>query len=1377
MKEDEATPTVSLQLRGAPTEIPGRTVPFVQINKGCITISIAKTTTSALVDTGASLSVIKRDFLDTLFLPENVKAGQKCHCRVFLADGSTVFIRKKVKLTFQIGHQEFSNEFKVMDKMDRPVILGVDFLSKYRASIKFDEEQMKTKPRTIRAVKNITLPPWAEVTLTGRVVSELSYDKESIGICENLDRGTEANIPFLVKKSLVTPQCNNKHVPITLLNTSHSYRRVKKGQILALYQPVDFDNLIPLRQQTNMSTDNVNSLSANPVLSKLEQEATNSNRQSGYADKSYINYTHPNCILNPQQQQQLEALLRRYSDVFVGTDGKLGLTSEVQHNIQLQPNSEPVSVLPYRQSPKKKALMREIIREQLHQGIIEEAGPGEWSSPAFLVPKASGEHRLVVDYRGLNAQTINQSVNIPRVDDTLDSLGQAKPRFLSCLDLQSGFHQVPIHPGDRDKTAFLTHDGRYHYKVLPMGLKNSPRSFQVLMDLVLAKVRFRIAICYMDDIVIWSQTFEDHMNHLEQVLILLRKANLKLKRKKCTFGVDRLRYLGFMIHEQGISPCEDKVEAIKSFPIPQNVRQVRSFVGMAQFYRKFIKDFATIARPLYNLMKAHVKFSWTNDCQLSFETLKGALCSDDILIYPDFSKRFIVATDASDMSIGATLCQYHDNDTLRPVAYAGRSLNKAEKNYSVTHRELLAIVWACEHFKVYLQDEEFDLYTDHSALSYINKQKHLNQRLARWQLFLQQFNFVPHYIKGKLNVIPDALSRRTYDHDHTDADDKIDAFPDLASISIDAVQRNRVRFQTNLPVHETPVHTPNQFKKSFALKSILKNRHCYSITAPLPGQANVHAITRSNTNTNTAVKPPTSNIQSKYTKGNTRKTNGKQNGNTTFKANTPTHTKTRKRISDIIMDKANKVIELLTADNSFNLSSSSLRREQKHDDFCEEMLNFLKHGRQPDDPVAARNILLAQDQYMEVDGVLFNIGSKSLDGSVKARLVIPRSLQKTLMEFHHDSSFAGHMGIGKTLGFMRERYYWPTLNKDVRTYIRSCHKCLSTKKPRNLAVPPMTLKAPSPYPFSCVCLDTLECTTTERGNRYIQVVVDYNTRYVICWPTSSMTADALAREFLDHVICRMGAPQTLITDNGSAFISNVFKSMCKMYKIEQRFSSVFRPQTQGITERMNQTILSSLRTLVNQKQSDWDLHLQPLTFAINSTEAYALGYSPFFLVHGRNPPSPVEINQAQPFDLPKTVKDHLVDLLQVQEIANDYAQKKLAEIQKQMKERHDVKAKNFEFEPGDIVYVYIPRIQDKGTKLKLAPCYHGPMVIVRMSTPATAYLRRLGDGHYFKKSVHISRLKKAHLRDKGTFMKQVISDPAHLPSATETFISDTALQS
>ena len=1358
--------------------VTGRVEPF-HIVRGCLKVAIGDKTVPSLVDTGASISAIKKSFLDKLVGLTN-PVYMPCSVSVFLADGSCTVSSECVTVSFVIGSTTFRQNFKILEQLSRPIILGVDFLQTYEANISFsDTKSLKQTTQPIVALKSFTIPPFSEATFRAKVVSATHYDITDIGICENWDRGDQQQIPYLVKKTLVTPNEFND-VMMSLLNCSPKYRRIKRGAVVALYVPQNIESLVEIGAPHSAPNVKVDS----------ELYLNDPNVENTMYVKELIRPPKPSCAsqanskMTASQAAEMDLLLERYSDAFVGKDGQLGLTNLVTHNILLKEDAVPFTQAPYRQAPKKRDEMSRAVEEQLRQGVIEPTDTGEWSSPAFLVPKSDGTSRVVIDYRRLNLCTKAQFANIPRIDDTLDLLGQTKPTFFSSFDLQSGFHQVPIREQDRDVTAFTTHEGRYRYKVLAMGMKNSPRCFQSLMDLVLNKVKYKSAFAYMDDVICFSRDFQSHLQHVEEILQLLQKANLKLKRSKCVFGVDSLKYLGFIINEKGITPCNDKVKAILSFPTPRSVRDVRSFCGMAQFYRKFIQNFAGIARPLYDLLKGKVKFGWSPTCQTAFDILKKALTGCDIMVYPDFNRKFFLATDASDISLGATLQQYDDKGNLKPIAFAGRSLKPAEKNYTVTHKELLAVVWSVEYFRVYLESARFMIQTDHAALTFLMKQRHLNQRLIRWQILLNAFDFDICHVKGKLNVIPDAISRRTFDETSTPADKRIDDFltcmslsrrvdfdPMVSIIEIEPGQKGDVTVRhaplqsmmaagarRDKCVHFDPgpamvIHFNNQVP---ALTVIRPGRAC--LVTPEKGcmrPAIISAVTRSETKS----LPHQVVCRKQDAPARTHPVGKVPRGDTP-----PTKTKPNKRTL-----KKHKV----NPADPLDLSIPSLLKLQKDDPTCVALHGHITSNVLPEDPAMRRWVSVHSEKFVIIQGVILEISLLDTLGKPIGRPVVPEPLQLLILQLYHDSAFAAHPGLAGTITAVKQRFYWYQMNSDIAKYVQSCHKCLSSKRGRNIK-PPLTIRDPAPHPFSHICLDTLECTKTKRGNHLIQVVMDQNTRACVCWATNSNTAETLAHEIFDRVFSKHGAPLVLYTDNGSSFISDLFKTICKVAGIKQKFSSAFRPQVQGITERANRSIIARLRTLISGTQDDWDLFLPHVEWAINTVPAYSTGHSPYLLLYGRHLNNIYNVERTVPLiDKPRSVIQQFSQRLKMQRAAERQAFDRLKVVQTKMKLRYDKGARVHNFKEGENVYVFVPRLLRKNTKLKLTPLYHGPFVIVNFTSPVTAILKRLSDAKVFTKSVHISRMKKATLRDFTIFQKNYIVNPDLLPCAEDKLINAT----
>ena len=440
--------------------------------------------------------------------------------------------------------------------------------------------------------------------------------------------------------------------------------------------------------------------------------------------------------------------------MFATTDHELGHTTLVQHHIDTG-EAQPIRQQPYRISPAVRNHINEHVDKMLEQGRIQ-LSVSPWAAPVVLVKKMAPNDSA---YRKLNSVIRRDSHPIPHVQDTLDCLHGTS--YFSCLDLRSGYSQVEVDDQSKPKTAFTAHNGLFEFRKMSFGLANAPSTFQCLMHAVFHGLQYDICLVYLDDIIIFLRTFDDHLQHLNDVFSRLSNANIRLKPTKCSFACSEVEYLGHVVSRDGIRPDPSKIKAVEEFPIPRCTKDVRSFLGLANYYRRFIKNFAAIAALLNKLTGKYVQFSWDSECDIAFSTLKSALTSAPILAYPDFSIPFELHTDASSTGIGFALCQSQGGRN-RAIAYGGRDLNPAERNYSTTKRDALAVVEGIKKFCNYLYGQKFTIYTDHNALRWLMSIKDPNGRLARWALFIQQYDFTIVYKAGSENSDADALSRRCY---------------------------------------------------------------------------------------------------------------------------------------------------------------------------------------------------------------------------------------------------------------------------------------------------------------------------------------------------------------------------------------------------------------------------------------------------------------------------------------------------------------------------------------------------------------------------------------------------------------------------------------
>ena len=432
------------------------------------------------------------------------------------------------------------------------------------------------------------------------------------------------------------------------------------------------------------------------------------------------------------------------------------------HAIVLKEGFQPPNQALYGMSRDEIQELRRYLDENLTKGFIR-SSRSHAASPVMFVKKPGGGLRFCVDYRGLNAVTIKNRYPIPLITETLNRLCKAK--IFTKLDIISAFNRLRIKEGDEELTAFRTRFGLYEYLVMPFGLCNGPASFQHFINDTLREYLDRFCTAYLDDILIYSDDEIEHALHVKQVLVKLREAGLQADITKCAFGVTEVPYLGLIVTTKGVKMDPAKIDTVINWPAPVNVRDVQSFLGFANFYRRFVFGFSKIASPLTNLTKKGTKFSWTSDCQQTFNTMKKAFTSDLILMHFDPDKKIVVETDASDFVSAGILSQYDEKDILRPVAYFSKNHNPAECNYEIYDKELMAIVRAFEEWRPELEGsaQPIDVISDHKNLEYFTSTKLLSRRQARWSEFLARFDYKIVYRPGRAGGKPDALTRRSGD--------------------------------------------------------------------------------------------------------------------------------------------------------------------------------------------------------------------------------------------------------------------------------------------------------------------------------------------------------------------------------------------------------------------------------------------------------------------------------------------------------------------------------------------------------------------------------------------------------------------------------------
>lgn len=681
-----------------------------------------------LIDTGASASFINPEFTARL----KIESSPPIKISTILGSHQ---LDKKVSTPIFKEFQENGTMtfliFKFHNYFDG--LIGLDILTKLHAKIDLSNKTLVTR--------NSSIPLLFKPNLSSGKYTIFANTKTIVKIPVDYQNGDVFIKQTLIKPNLTISEgiysAKEWYCPVEICNSSTN------DQTLLIEQP----------------------LKVNPYSSSQFIEMNNFNFNCDITEKSpeitkQISISH----LNKEEKQGLLKICKKFEDLFFQDGQNLTFTNKIKHEIRTT-DDIPIYTKTYRYPYCHKEEVRQQVDKMLKQGIIRQSY-SPWSAPVWVVPKkkdSSGKQkwRLVIDYRKLNEKTVSDKYPIPNINEILDKLG--KCNYFSTLDLASGFHQIEMDPKSIAKTAFSVDAGHYEYLRMPFGLKNAPSTFQRVMDNILKDLVGKCCLVYLDDIIIYSTSLQEHLESLEKVLTKLKESNLKIQIDKSDFLRKEIAFLGHIVSTDGVKPNPDKIQAIQKFPIPKTQKDIKSFLGLLGYYRKFIKDFAKLVKPLTVCLKKDNKIELTEEYIKTFETCKDILTNDPILQYPDFSKPFNLTTDASNFAIGAVLSQGPIGSD-RPICYASRTLSSSETNYSTIEKELLAIVWATKYFRPYLFGRKFKIITDHKPLTWIMNLKDTNSKLTRWRLKLEEYDYEIVHKKGTANTNADALSRIKINH-------------------------------------------------------------------------------------------------------------------------------------------------------------------------------------------------------------------------------------------------------------------------------------------------------------------------------------------------------------------------------------------------------------------------------------------------------------------------------------------------------------------------------------------------------------------------------------------------------------------------------------
>ena len=912
---------------------------------------------------------------------------------------------------------------------------------------------------------------------------------------------------------------------------------------------------------------------------------------------------------------------QEYADV--ADDSQAGLLPEhhpMEHRIDLEEGKQPPWSPIYNLSEPELQELRSYLDTFTRTGRIRRSiSPA--GAPILFVPKKDGTLRLCVDYRDLNEVTIKNRTPLPLISETLDRLGRAK--IFTKLDLKEAYHRIRIKAGDEWKSAFRTRYGHFEFMVMPFGLANALATFQADINQALVGLVDVTCVVYLDDILIFSEDPDTHESAVKEILERLRQHHLYINLKKCQFHTKSVEFLGFIISTEGISMDPARVESIVGWPEPTSVRDIQVFLGFTNFYRRFVKFYSKVARPLTDATRKNpgVTFQLSDEAKIAFTALKVFFTEAPLLRHYHPDAPSMVETDASGKAIAGIFSQLLPDEVTgdkqwHPVAFYSRKMTDIEARYETHDAELLAIIQAFKHWSHYLRGVKMPtvVRTDHNNLKYFMKTKKLSGRQARWAELLAQFDFIIEHRPGRTNPADGPSRRPDYYYDEETLDEILPTLRAKLRVAKEKAQYGKETAFINSVIQQlgqllltesNELHSFNAEEKQ-NLISIGPQSDLDFIINFGGTQDSDSQMSEGQNSIPTSLEEGCHQLMDIDETSIILSDSGVQSTPDSEQAHV---TGCKQYISRSLVATAAEA-ESVTEPCSEQLRDL-IFKVQQGDAFVQKMKSDLTAAGQGD---VSKSKSLSQ-WVVEDDLLLYR-------GSI---WVPPESaLRQEIIAIHHDDPYSGHFGVRRTKNLIGRKFVWNQMSADVLKYVSSCPVCQRTVVKRHKPYGKLaSLPIPS-RPWEEITMDFVTSLPPSvwRGQVYdsILVVVDRFSKMARYMPVrKDMTATDLATLYAESIFKDFGAPKGIVSDRGSLFTSEFWSAFMLYLNVRRRLSTAFHPQTDGQTERMNQVLEHYLRVYCNYRQDDWTTRLSLAEFVYNNSVHASTNMTPFKACYGFDP--------------------------------------------------------------------------------------------------------------------------------------------------------------